>query len=109
MTKFQYREKSFSALRIAIDLQSEVTPTAFRAWPPCGRSGCDASALLEGQFVPLAIAVARMWAGAGWARLEAIARAGDVVRFPADSDLPDPAAAGTLGTLNGCRCLPGKR
>lgn len=26
----------------------------------------------------------------GHPRLEAIARAGDVVRFPADSDLPDP-------------------
>ena len=33
----------------------------------------------------------RRFALEGHPRLEAIARAGDVVRFPADSDLPDPA------------------
>lgn len=32
----------------------------------------------------------RRFAAEGHPRLEAIARAGDVVRFPADSDLPDP-------------------
>ncbi len=32
----------------------------------------------------------RRFALEGHPRLEAIARAGDVVRFPADSDLPDP-------------------
>ena len=60
---------------------------------------CDASALLvfKGQqFVPLAInglspdVQGRRFAIEERPRLEAIARAGDVVRFPADSDLPDP-------------------
>ncbi|EKF64434.1 anaerobic nitric oxide reductase transcription regulator norR [Serratia plymuthica A30] len=59
----------------------------------------DASALLrfEGQqFRPLAIdglaqdVLGRRFALNAHPRLEAIARAGDVVRFPADSDLPDP-------------------
>jgi anaerobic nitric oxide reductase transcription regulator len=46
--------------------------------------------------VPLAIdglaqdVLGRRFALEGHPRLEAIARAGDVVRFPADSDLPDP-------------------
>lgn len=60
---------------------------------------CDASALLryEGrQFIPLAIdglakdVLGRRFTTEGHPRLETIARAGDVVRFPADSDLPDP-------------------
>jgi anaerobic nitric oxide reductase transcription regulator len=60
---------------------------------------CDASALLRyasGQFIPLAIdglapdVLGRRFALEGHPRLEAIARAGDVVRFPADSALPDP-------------------
>ncbi len=60
---------------------------------------CDASALLRydsRQFIPLAIdglakdVLGRRFALAGHPRLEAIARAGDVVRFPADSELPDP-------------------
>ncbi|MER1976222.1 nitric oxide reductase transcriptional regulator NorR [Pseudocitrobacter faecalis] len=60
---------------------------------------CDASALLRyeaRQFVPLAIdglaqdVLGRRFTLEGHPRLEAIARAGDVVRFPADSDLPDP-------------------
>lgn len=60
---------------------------------------CDASALLfyENQtFIPLAInglshdVLGRRFALAQHPRLEAIARAGDVVRFPANSDLPDP-------------------
>ncbi|QSX39148.1 nitric oxide reductase transcriptional regulator NorR [Shewanella sedimentimangrovi] len=60
---------------------------------------CDAAALLEfrGQhFVPLATAgLAEDVAGRHFVigdhpRLEAIARAGDLVRFPADSDLADP-------------------
>ncbi|STW05147.1 anaerobic nitric oxide reductase transcription regulator NorR [Klebsiella grimontii] len=47
-------------------------------------------------FVPLAIdglaqdVLGRRFALEGHPRLEAIARAGDVVRFPADSSLPDP-------------------
>ncbi|EPO5266291.1 nitric oxide reductase transcriptional regulator NorR [Providencia rettgeri] len=61
--------------------------------------GCDACALLRyepGQFIPLAIdglmadVLGRRFFLAGHPRLEAIARAGDVVRFPADSQLPDP-------------------
>ncbi|ECE2088204.1 nitric oxide reductase transcriptional regulator NorR, partial [Salmonella enterica] len=60
---------------------------------------CDASALLRyesRQFTPLAIdglaqdVLGRRFTLEGHPRLEAIARAGDVVRFPADSDLPDP-------------------
>lgn len=60
---------------------------------------CDASALLRyetRQFIPLAIdglasdVLGRRFALEAHPRLEAIARAGDVVRFPADSDLPDP-------------------
>ncbi|MBT4519009.1 MAG: nitric oxide reductase transcriptional regulator NorR [Halieaceae bacterium] len=60
---------------------------------------CDASALLafQGeQFRPLAIdglspdVLGRRFLLADHPRLEIIARAGDVVRFPADSDLPDP-------------------
>ncbi len=60
---------------------------------------CDASALLEfkGQhFKPLAIngltadVLGRQFNINEHPRLEAIARAGDIVRFPADSTLPDP-------------------
>lgn len=63
------------------------------------RLNCDASALLlyqEKQFVPLAInglakeVLGRRFAVNAHPRLEAIARAGDVVRFPADSKLADP-------------------
>ncbi len=48
------------------------------------------------QFIPLAIdglakdVLGRRFALEGHPRLEAIARAGYVVRFPADSELPDP-------------------
>ncbi|WP_459175853.1 nitric oxide reductase transcriptional regulator NorR [Ewingella americana] len=60
---------------------------------------CDASALLryENQlFRPLAIdglspdVLGRRFSLSSHPRLEAIARAGNVVRFPADSHLPDP-------------------
>ncbi|GAB2950454.1 nitric oxide reductase transcriptional regulator NorR [Hafnia psychrotolerans] len=60
---------------------------------------CDASALLryEGQhFRPLAIdglspdVLGRRFVLSSHPRLEAIARAGNVVRFPANSHLPDP-------------------
>lgn len=60
---------------------------------------CDASALLlfrNQQFVPLAInglsedVLGRRFDIEQHPRLEAIARAGDIVRFPSDSDLPDP-------------------
>lgn len=60
---------------------------------------CDASALLlfrDQQFVPLAInglsedVLGRRFDVQQHPRLEAIARAGDIVRFPSDSDIPDP-------------------
>lgn len=60
---------------------------------------CDASALLAfqgGQFKPLATnglsadVLGRRFHVEQHPRLEIIARAGDVVRFPDDSDLPDP-------------------
>ena len=60
---------------------------------------CDASTLLafrEQKFVPLAMdgladdVMGRHFEIEEHPRLEAIARAGDVVRFPADSQLPDP-------------------
>ena len=60
---------------------------------------CDATALLRyenQQFRPLATAglapdvMGRRFRLDAHPRLEAIARAGDVVRFPADSTLPDP-------------------
>lgn len=60
---------------------------------------CDASALLlfrNQQFVPLAInglsedVLGRRFDVQQHPRLEAIARAGDIVRFPSNSDLPDP-------------------
>lgn len=59
----------------------------------------DASALLRydrGTFVPLAVdglsadVMGRRFRVSEHPRLEAIARAGDVVRFPPESDLPDP-------------------
>ena len=88
--------------KIAIDLQSDIGHAdRFSRLIATLRQvlGCDASALLRydaHQFVPLAIdglaqdVLGRRFALAGHPRLEAIARAGDVVRFPADSDLPDP-------------------
>lgn len=72
--------------------------------------------------MPLAIdglaqdVLGRRFALEGHPRLEAIARAGDVVRFPADSDLPDPydglipvmRASKSMPAWD-CRCLPGRR
>ncbi|BDH45401.1 anaerobic nitric oxide reductase transcription regulator NorR [Salmonella enterica subsp. enterica serovar Choleraesuis] len=61
--------------------------------------GCDATALLSyerGLFRPLATdglapdVLGRRFQIDTHPRLEAIARAGDIVRFPADSELPDP-------------------
>ncbi|ELA8259455.1 nitric oxide reductase transcriptional regulator NorR [Vibrio alginolyticus] len=60
---------------------------------------CDSSALLlyeDQHFKPLAInglakeVLGRRFSIEQHPRLEAIARAGDIVRFPSDSDLPDP-------------------
>jgi anaerobic nitric oxide reductase transcription regulator len=49
-----------------------------------------ASVCAAGDRWPGAGCAGRRFALEGHPRLEAIARAGDVVRFPADSDLPDP-------------------
>jgi anaerobic nitric oxide reductase transcription regulator len=87
--------------KIAIDLQSGIGhQDRFQRLISTLRHVLgDASALLryEGrQFIPLAIdglaqdVLGRRFTLEGHPRLEAIARAGDVVRFPADSDLPDP-------------------
>ncbi|WP_312628653.1 nitric oxide reductase transcriptional regulator NorR [Scandinavium sp.] len=87
---------------IAIELQSDIGhPDRFSRLITTLRQllGCDASALLRyeaHQFIPLAIdglaqdVLGRRFSLAGHPRLEAIARAGDIVRFPADSTLPDP-------------------
>lgn len=88
--------------KIAIELQSDIGhPDRFSRLIATLRQllGCDASALLRydaHQFIPLAIdglakdVLGRRFALDGHPRLEAIARAGDIVRFPADSSLPDP-------------------
>ncbi|ADO47290.1 nitric oxide reductase transcriptional regulator NorR [[Enterobacter] lignolyticus] len=88
--------------KIAIELQSDIGHAdRFARLIATLRQllGCDASALLRyeaHQFIPLAIdglaqdVLGRRFTLDGHPRLEAIARAGDVVRFPADSDLPDP-------------------
>jgi len=87
---------------IAIELQSDIGhPDRFSRLITTLRQllGCDASALLRyeaHQFIPLAIdglaqdVLGRRFSLEGHPRLEAIARAGDIVRFPADSTLPDP-------------------
>lgn len=91
-----------SLATIAIDLQNGLTQRdRFQFLINSLREllRCDASALLrfEGQqFRPLAIdglapdVLGRRFSLGAHPRLEAIARAGNVVRFPADSDLPDP-------------------
>nr|WP_277606886.1 nitric oxide reductase transcriptional regulator NorR [Aeromonas sp. MR7] len=88
--------------RIALDLQLGIShQDRFHRLIQSVRSllHSDASALLRyegGQFIPLAIdglmqdVLGRRFALADHPRMEAIARAGDVVRFPADSNLPDP-------------------
>lgn len=91
-----------SLASIAIDLQSGIAhPDRFARLIRTLRQllGSDATALLryeDRQFRPLAIdglaqdVLGRRFALDAHPRLEAIARAGDVVRFPADSELPDP-------------------
>lgn len=78
---------------------------------------CDASALLSfnnQQFTPLAISglydevLGRRFNIQDHPRLEAIARAGDIVRFPSDSELPDPydgLIANMDGNLNVHSCV----
>ncbi|MFM4830286.1 nitric oxide reductase transcriptional regulator NorR [Aeromonas rivipollensis] len=91
-----------SLARIALDLQLGIShQDRFHRLIQSVRSllHSDASALLRyegGQFIPLAIdglmqdVLGRRFALKDHPRMEAIARAGDVVRFPADSSLPDP-------------------
>ncbi len=88
--------------KIAIELQKDVGhQDRFQRLVTTLRQvlNSDAAALLRyepHQFIPLAIdglvpdVLGRRFLLEGHPRLEAIARAGDVVRFPADSDLPDP-------------------
>jgi anaerobic nitric oxide reductase transcription regulator len=88
--------------RIALDLQRGSSPSErFEQLIQSVRQlfHSDASALLRydrGTFVPLAIdglsadVMGRRFRVSEHPRLEAIARAGDVVRFPPESDLPDP-------------------
>ena len=88
--------------QIAIELQSGIEhQDRFQRLITTLRQSlkCDACALLRyesGQFIPLAIdglmsdVLGRRFLLEGHPRLEAIARAGDIVRFPADSELPDP-------------------
>lgn len=87
---------------LAVDIQNGVHGRdRFMRMINCihGALNCDATALLRyenQQFRPLATAglapdvMGRRFNLDAHPRLEAIARAGDVVRFPADSDLPDP-------------------
>lgn len=91
-----------SLANIAIDLQSGIShQDRFARLIRTLRQllGGDATALLRyeaRQFRPLAIdglaqdVLGRRFDLDAHPRLEAIARAGDVVRFPADSELPDP-------------------
>jgi len=91
-----------SLAKIAIELQHGLSgQDRFQTLISSVREllACDASALLryENQlFRPLAIdglsadVLGRRFSLNAHPRLEAIARAGDVVRFPADSQLPDP-------------------
>lgn len=91
-----------SLANIAIDLQSGIShQDRFARLIRTLRQllGGDATALLRyesRQFRPLAIdglaqdVLGRRFDLDEHPRLEAIARAGDVVRFPADSELPDP-------------------
>lgn len=91
-----------SLARIAIELQSGIShQDRFQRLINTLRQllGCDASALLRydhQHFRPLAIdglapdVLGRRFSLDAHPRLEAIARAGDVVRFPAESHLPDP-------------------
>jgi anaerobic nitric oxide reductase transcription regulator len=74
----------------------------------------DASALLRyegGQFIPLAIdglmqdVLGRRFALKDHPRLEAIARAGDVVRFPPTAPCPTPMTACRRITTTS-RCTP---
>ena len=81
---------------------------------------CDAAALLAFKghyFAPLAIdglnadVLGRRFILSEHPRLETIARAGDIVRFPADSDLADPYDGqiphqGTQLTVHACIGLP---
>ncbi|MEC5317744.1 nitric oxide reductase transcriptional regulator NorR [Brenneria populi subsp. brevivirga] len=87
---------------IALDLQRGISyPDRFQRLIQSLRQilRADAAALLRyenGVFIPLAIdglspdVLGRRFRVTDHPRLESIARAGNVVRFPADSELPDP-------------------
>lgn len=91
-----------SLAKIAIELQSGLSgQDRFQTLISSLRQllQCDASALLRYEhqlFRPLAIdglspdVLGRRFSLSSHPRLEAIARAGNVVRFPTDSHLPDP-------------------
>lgn len=93
---------TYNLARIALDLQQGISHRdRFQRLIHSLREllASDASALLRyenGQFIPLAIdglsqdVLGRRFKLIEHPRLEAIARAGDVVRFPTDSTLPDP-------------------
>jgi anaerobic nitric oxide reductase transcription regulator len=94
--------KNKALTQLAIDLTTSVSgQDRFERLLSVIRNifNCDASALLafqDQQFAPLAInglydeVLGRRFNIQEHPRLEAIARAGDVVRFPSDSKLPDP-------------------
>ena len=94
--------KNKALTQLAIDLTTSVSgQDRFERLLAVIRNifNCDASALLafqDQQFAPLAInglydeVLGRRFNIQEHPRLEAIARAGDVVRFPSDSKLPDP-------------------
>jgi anaerobic nitric oxide reductase transcription regulator len=94
--------KHLALTQLAIDLTTSVSgQDRFNRLLSIIRKlfNCDASALLafqNQQFSPLAInglydeVLGRRFNIQEHPRLEAIARAGDIVRFPADSQLPDP-------------------
>ncbi|MDR9828269.1 nitric oxide reductase transcriptional regulator NorR [Vibrio sp. FNV 38] len=89
-------------LQVALDITSGISQQdRFERLLATIRSmlSCDASALLlykDQNFIPLAInglsadVLGRRFTIERHPRFEAIARAGDVVRFPVSSDLPDP-------------------
>jgi len=112
--------KHYALTQLAIDLTNSVSShDRFERLLSVIRHlfKCDASALLafqHQQFTPLAInglydeVLGRRFAIQQHPRLEAIARAGDIVRFPADSELPDPydgLIVNHTGELNVHSCI----
>ena len=102
MSKSSLALSQFDLTQIALDITSGLsTKDRFSRLLDTVKQNlkCDAAALLvfKGQqFTPLAIVglsqdvLGRRFILNEHPRLESIARAGDIVRFPADSSLPDP-------------------